>query len=65
MKSKRLQKSQNLNFLVNWEQFGRTTLVNIWKNTFQTFFPKLEKLEKSIQSNIEKYRNWEKHERVA
>ena len=61
MKSKRLQKSQNLNFLVNWEQFGHTT----WKNTFQIFFPKLEKLEKSIQSNIQKYRNWETHERVA
>ena len=69
MKSLGLQKSQFLNYLVNWEKSGSANLGLYSKNLVFNIFLVLEKIEKSSQSNIQKsknlFLNWEKLQSIA
>ena len=69
MKSLGLQKSQFLNYLVNWEKSGSANLGLYSKNLVFNLFLELEKIEKSSQSNIQKsknlFLNWEKLQSIA
>ena len=52
MKSMRLQKSQFLNFSVNWKKFGSATQAYIEKIQFSIFFMNWEKMRNSAKATF-------------